>query len=109
MEPLLIRGTTPIVRFQFNKVQVSSLTTAKLVIKQNGTNKIVKDIDSATIDTDGNYIDWVLTQAESLTLTNDSCAVALCDWLITSGVRGRSSALRLRIGDPGINEVITDD
>lgn len=56
----LIRGTTPTVIIQFRKLNVSTITTAYLVMKADGVTTVEKTLAEATIDTEeeNNDIRW---------------------------------------------------
>lgn len=103
----IVRGTTPTIIFTFETVDVSDIDTAYLVVKQWDTAKITKDITSATVDSDAGTLSWTLTQTESLTLeTAKKCSI-MCDWLTSSGTRGRSVEKTESVENPGKNEVIS--
>ena len=60
---MIIRGTTPTIRFTFKAVDVNNIESAFLTIKQDDV-VVNKDIESATKG-DG-YIEWKLSQQETL-------------------------------------------
>lgn len=99
----IVRGTTPIIRFNFSDIRVSDIQVAYLVIKQ-GAQKLEKDITEATIDT--NSIRWSLTQQETLGLSPRRDVTIVCDWRLGNGIRGRSEELTASVEEPGKNEVI---
>ena len=100
----LIRGTTPVVRFTFSTISVADITTAYLVIRQGGADVIKKDISGATTGT--GYIQWVLTQAETLALKLGVNADICLDWLLNDGTRGVGKTMRVTVGTSAINEVL---
>lgn len=100
----IIRGTTPTLIFKYSDITVSDITKAILTISQNGSIVIEKDISTATIGEDS--ISWELSQEETLTLNGARNAKVVCDWVLASGVRGRSNVLIADVGEPGKNEVI---
>ena len=103
----IVRGTTPTIIFTFQTIDVDDIDTAFLVIKQWDSPKITKDITSATVDTDEGTLSWTLTQTESLALeTTKKCSI-MCDWLTSSGTRGRSVEKTESVENPGKNEVIS--
>lgn len=61
---MIVRGTTPEIRFTFSAVDPADITVAYLTIQQNQATIIEKDIDDATIGED--YISWELTQTDAL-------------------------------------------
>lgn len=99
----IIRGTTPTIVFTFNEVQVSDITTAYLVVKQNDVPIIKKSIETATV---GEDIRWTLTQVETLALKRKINANIYCDWKLRDGTRGRSKKQEEAVEDSGVNEVI---
>lgn len=100
----IIRGTTPTLIFQYSDITVSDITTAYLTIKQSGNTVIERDLTTATIGEDS--ISWELTQEETLELNGARQARVVCDWVLSSGIRGRSHTLDAEVGEPGKNEVI---
>lgn len=103
----IVRGTTPTIIFTFQTIDVSDIDTAYLVLKQWDATKISKDITSATVDADAGTLSWTLTQTESLTLeTSKKCSI-MCDWLTSSGTRGRSIEKTESVENPGKDEVIS--
>lgn len=100
----IIRGTTPTISFQYSDITVSDITKAILSLKQSGQTVIERDLTTATISEDS--ISWELTQAETLTLNASRNVSIVCDWLLSSGVRGRSNILSADVGEAGKDEVI---
>ena len=103
----IVRGTTPTIIFTFQTIDVSDIDTAYLVVKQWDTAKITKDITSATVDSDAGTLSWTLTQTESLALETAKRCSIMCDWLTSSGTRGRSVEKTESVENPGKNEVIS--
>ena len=103
----VIRYTTPTFIFEFQTIQVSDITDAYFVVKQWDNTVIEKDLTSATVDTDANTLSWTLTQAEAGLLTTGKRYSAMCDWLTSSGTRGRSKVLEGSVENSGVNEVIS--
>ena len=102
--PMIIRGTTPTIKFCFCDIDVSEIEVAYIIIKQHNRSKIEKDITSAfKID---NYILWRLTQEETLLLAPHTSATIDCDWKLTSGLRGKSHRLTVAVENSGKDEVI---
>lgn len=103
----IIRWTTATFIFEFQTIQVSDITDAYLVIKQWDNVVIEKDLTSATVDTEENKLTWTLTQAEAGLLSTGKRYAAMCDWLTSSGTRGRSKVLEGSIENSGVDEVIS--
>lgn len=101
---VIIRGTTPTLKFTFSKVDTAEIVTAYLVIKQLDEIVVEKNMTAATI-AEGS-VSWTLTQSESLSLKNKVRAGIYCDWVLSDGTRGRSKYVECNIGDSGKNEVI---
>lgn len=100
----IIRGTTPTLEFTYRDITVSDITTAILTLSQSGQIVIEKDLTSATVGED--TISWELTQEETLSLNGAKNVKVICDWVLASGVRGRSNILIADVGEPGKDEVI---
>lgn len=103
----IIRWTTATFIFEFKTIQVSDITDAYFVAKQWDNTVIEKDLTSATVDTDANTLSWTLTQAEAGLLTTGKRYSAMCDWLTSSGTRGRSKVLEGSVENSGVDEVIS--
>lgn len=92
----MIRGTTPIIVYKFNKNQVGDFTGAFLTLIQGGT-KIEKDITTATVDTEGNTIGWALTQDDTLKLDEKKDALIQIRYKV-GDVAGASSVQKIPVG-----------
>lgn len=80
----IIRGTTPTIKYEFNDIEVTDITSAYLTIKAD--EDIEKDLTTATVG--DNYLSWTLTQAETLAFGDKiSCMI---NWLLSDGTRGAS-------------------
>jgi len=101
----IVRGTTPTIRYTFSTVDVADITTAILMIKQNGAKVIDRGLDTATIGTA--YLEWKLTQAETLKLTEDILADICLDWLLNDGTRGIGKTATVQVSSSAKNEVIS--
>ena len=99
----IIRGTTPTIKFTYNDIEVGNITSAILTLKQGGSTVIEKDLTSA--QTQDNMLVWTLTQEETLSLSGKSVTI-VCDWLLNTGVRGRSEVLTANVGEPAKDEVM---
>lgn len=76
---MIARGTTPIIRMTFTIVDASSIDVAYLTIIQ-GDLLIEKTLEDATVvhtETD-NYLEWHLTQDETLSLNASANAQIQC-------------------------------
>lgn len=100
----IIRGTTPVLEFTYNDITVSNIAKAILTISQNGVIVIEKDLTSATVGE--NSLTWELSQEETLSLNASRNARIVCDWLLSSGIRGRSNVLIADVGECGKDEVL---
>lgn len=100
----IVRGTTPLIRYTFDSITVTDIVTAYLVIKQNGDAVITKTLTDCVVG-DG-YIDWVLTQEDTLALKNSrSCDICL-DWLLNDGARGVGRTAQVGVTNSAVDEVI---
>ena len=80
---MIVRGTTPTIRYTFSNVDIADIATCYLTIKQ-GTTVIEKTLQDATAG-DG-YLDWVLSQAETLSLDENQNAEVQIRYKMTSGM-----------------------
>lgn len=62
----IIRGTTPTIKYTFTKIDPHDIAIAYLTIKQNGELVLEKDISAMVVGDD--YVEWSLTQEETLGL-----------------------------------------
>lgn len=83
----IIEGTTPTIKYTFGSVSVTDITTAYLTIKKSDSVAIERDITTATVGDD--YLSWILTQAETLSLGVGKATMML-NWVTSDGVRGAS-------------------
>lgn len=100
----IIRGTTPTITFTFSDVDVSTIITAVMTIKQNGSTVISKVLNDAEVGDD--YISWWLSQEDTLSLASKTKAAITCDWLLDGGIRGRANILLTDTTDSGVDEVL---
>ena len=100
----IIRGTTPTIMYAFNAIDVSSITAAYLVVKQNGERMIVTDKTQAPA-ADGS-LTWKLAQADTLKLKHGVPALICCDWLLADGTRGIGRSVEASVTSSAIDEVI---
>ena len=84
---MIIRGTTPPIRFSFTEVDPQAMTQAILTIRQRGV-MIEKDLSEATVTEDS--ILWELTQEETLSLEENRPAMVQCRYKFASGAAGAS-------------------
>ena len=99
----IIRGTTPILIFTFDTIDVADVDVAYLTIIQNGVTVISKDLTEASVGE--NTISWQLSQSETLKM-NCWRADVYCDWRLNSGVRGASRPFYFEVASSGKTEVI---
>lgn len=102
----IARGTTPTVSFKFHSFELSSIVVAVLKVKQAGSVKIERSLDTATGDAEEKKLRWKLTQEETLSLIKTPKAVITCDWKLADGTRGVSKKALVEIEDSGTDEVI---
>lgn len=100
----LVRGTTPTIKYTFTSIEPSQITIAKLVIDQ-GTPVIEKDLTEATIGED--YLEWTLTQSETLSLTSSINAKIKLDWVLVGGTRGVGNTMLVDVTNSAVNEVLS--
>ena len=100
----IIRGTTPLVKFTFSKVQPSEISAAVLVVKQDDRTVFEKVLSDAIVGTDA--ITWRLQQADTLKLAPKKNATLTCDWRTAAGVRSKSHTLAALVENGGKDEII---
>ncbi len=84
---MIIRGTTPPIRFSFTEVDPQAMTEVFLTIRQNSI-LIEKDLSEAVVTQDA--ILWELTQSETLSLEDGWNAKVQCRYKFASGAAGAS-------------------
>lgn len=100
----IVRGTTPLIRYTFNSITVTDITTAYLVLKQGGNAVITKTLDDCTV---GNgFLDWILEQEDTLALCDRRPCEICLDWLLNDGTRGVGRTAQVGVSNPAKNEVI---
>ena len=80
---MIVRGTTPIIRFNFVAIDTTNIAVAYLTIKQNGSVLIEKDLESG--DVQEGYIEWALTQEETLAMSPCSDVYIQCRYKLSDG------------------------
>ena len=102
----IVIGTTPTIKYKFSIVEPADFTEAIMTIKDSRkTEKLRKTLNEATVGTD--YVEWTLTQEETLSLGTGSALSMMLNWLTTSGTRGASAEEAVMIVNNHIREVIT--
>ena len=89
---MITRGTTPTIQYRFKTVDVTDLVVADMRIKQKCV-VIDKALSDANVvhDESNNYLEWTLTQAETLSLNAFDNLEIQCRWKLDSGVTGASA------------------
>lgn len=88
---MIPRGTTPTIRHTFKRVDVSDIAVAYMTMKQ-GSLTIEKTLADATVvhtETD-NFLEWRLTQAETLSISDKVDVEEQCRWRLSDGTAGES-------------------
>lgn len=100
----IVRGTTPTIRYTFSSVSVSNITVAKLLIEQ-GDIKIEKGLSDAT--TGQGYLEWTLSQTDTLSLQDKKACRIRLDWKLQDGTRGIGKTVSsVDVRSSAYNEVI---
>lgn len=84
---MLIRGTTPTIRFAFSEVNPLEMTEAYLTVQQRRI-RIEKTIADASVSEDA--LEWELTQEDTLLLEENRPANVQCRYKFASGAVGAS-------------------
>ena len=103
---VIVRGTTPTIKWVFSTVNVETISSAYLTIRNRRTVVIEKALSEATVDTTTKSVSWTLTQAETLALKDFQEYGLFCDWLLADGTRGAGKAKTVMACPAGKNEVI---
>lgn len=104
----IVIGTTPAIRYTFKIVDPADFAEAILTIKDSRkTEKLRKTLDTATVGTD--YIEWTLTQEETLSLGTGSALSMMLNWLTNGGTRGASAEEAVVAVNNHIREVMSDE
>lgn len=77
---MIIRGTNSSIKIRFSQVDPSKITVAYLTIKQTGAEALEKNLNDATVGSD--YLEWILTQAETLALYTDRKVTIQCRYKV---------------------------
>lgn len=100
----IVRGTTPLIRYTFSNVDPTDISVAYLVLTQGRRDMVVKTLHDCTVGE--NYIEWVLTQEDTLSLSErQPCQICL-DWLLTDGTRGVGRTAQVGVSSSAIDEAI---
>lgn len=103
----MIKGTTPTIKYSFSTVDVADITVALLKVSQVNGAVISKDLAAATVGS--NYLEWLLSQEDTLSLKEGKYAKITLDWLLDDGTRGAGNSAVVKVVESGTNEVLTDD
>ena len=104
----IVIGTTPAIRYTFKIVDPADFAEAILTIKDSRKQeKLRKTLDEATVGTD--YIEWILTQEETLNLGTGSALSMMLNWLTHGGTRGASAEEAVVAVNNHIREVMSDE
>lgn len=100
----IISGTTVKFEYTFTEVNPADMTVAYFSVKQLGKTVVLKDLDTATIES--GKLSWTLTQAESLSLKKGTEAYIYLDYVLRDGTRGAGETETASVIAAGKNEVI---
>lgn len=102
----IVKGTTPTIKWAFSTVDVSTIISAYLIVRNKKTVVMEKSLTDATVDTTAKSISWTLTQAETLSLKEFQEYGLFCSWLLADGTRGEGKSKTVMICPTGKDEVI---
>ena len=77
---MIIRGTNSSIKIKFSKVNPAEINTAYLTIKQTGKDILEKNLAECTVG--DNYIEWILTQEETLSFSADRPVTIQCRYKV---------------------------
>lgn len=104
----IILGTTPTIKYKFSIVNPADFAEAIMTIKDSRKQeKLRKTLDTATVGTD--YVEWTLTQEETLSLGTGSALSMMLNWLTHGGTRGASAEEAVVAVNNHIREVMSDE
>ena len=99
----IVIGTTPTIKYTFNKVNVNDITKAILSISRYDNVILTKSLSEATVGND--FLSWTLTQEETLNVGESTVNIML-NWVDTSGIRGVGESMLIKFTKNDINEVL---
>lgn len=79
---MIVRGTTPSIRYTFSTLNVADIIDAYLTIVQ-GETVIEKTLQDAEVGED--YLDWTLSQAETVQLDDKTNCQIQCKYKMQDG------------------------
>lgn len=104
---MIIKGTTPTIRYTFSHIDTEDIVAAVLSIKQNDKTIIEKTLADAVIE-EGSA-SWRLTQEDTLKLRRKIFATIYLDYLLGDGTRAAGKTRKEMVGPTGKEEVLTDE
>jgi hypothetical protein len=90
---MIMRGTTPTIRFTFSKVDVSEIEVLYVTAEQGGVILFEKTIDDATMGE--NYFDVHLSQDDTLAIDAKTKFSIQCRYRLTNGMAGGSKVYEI--------------
>lgn len=105
----IVIGTTPAIRYTFKIVDPADFVEAILTIKDSRKQEKLRLTldDGAVVGTD--YIEWTLTQEETLNLGTGTPLSMMLNWLTHGGTRGASAEEAVVAVNNHIREVMSDE
>ena len=99
---MIIRGTTPTLKYTFSVITTADLTDAYLTVKKGGAVVVTKDLTAATVEQKA--LSWTLTQEETLSVSGS--AEIMLNWKAQDGTRGASMPTGVKFIPNHIEEAI---
>lgn len=93
---MIDRGTTPTIQYNFKVIDPARIVSAYLTLKQDGVLMIEKDLTEATIGE--NCIFWVLSQEETLSLTEHMQVEYECRYKLNDGSAFKTKKTAEQVG-----------
>ena len=93
---MISRGTTPTIQYNFKIIDPSTIVTAYLTIKQDGVLMIEKNLSEATVG--DNFLNWTLTQEETLSLTEHMQVEYECRYKLNDGSAFKTKKTAEQVG-----------
>lgn len=99
--------STPTFVFNFTEdVPVADISAAVFTVTFGAAVTVEKNLSAAIVNTEANSLAWTLTQAETGAFPVGASGNIICDWLLTSGTRGRSNPASCMVTTTGKKAVM---
>lgn len=101
---MIVRGTTPTVKYTFKVIDPENITVAYFTMWQGETDILEKDLTEATIE--NGCLCWTLTQEETLSLDDKMQVEYECRYKTNDGSAFKTNKTAERVESPRKGGVI---